>query len=213
MKRVIVSLIVLLICTAGTKAQGILNQKGSQLKRLAEQVALLQTYMGYLKEGYRIADKGLATINDIKNGDLNIHKIFFSSLKQVNPNILKYSKVADILYTQVRTLRSCRQASTFVQRSGMYGEQEIEQLKRLFQKVIKECAYVIDELAMLTTNGNLEMTDDERIKRIDGLHKEMTNTAAFNEWMRNQASQMSTYRRHQQNELIREERLHGFEEK
>ncbi len=47
------------------------KQKKTQKKYLAKQIVLLRLYLGYLKKGYEIADKGLTTIHNIKNGDFN----------------------------------------------------------------------------------------------------------------------------------------------
>src|SRR5260221_4860823 len=77
------------------------RQKKTQKKYLLQQIAALQVYIDYAKKGYDIASKGLNTIRDIKNGDFNLHRDFFGSLKQVNPKIKKYAKVADIIAYQV----------------------------------------------------------------------------------------------------------------
>ena len=56
-------------------------------KRLIEQIAALQVYIGYAQQGYIIANKGLTTVRNIKNGDFNLHRDFLSSFKKVNPKI------------------------------------------------------------------------------------------------------------------------------
>src|SRR5437762_1594743 len=77
------------------------QQKRTQKKYLLQQIAALQTYLGYVKKGYGIADKGISTVQMIKNGEWNLHKDFFSSLSLVNPAIKKCGKVADIMTMQV----------------------------------------------------------------------------------------------------------------
>ena len=48
-----------------------------------------------------IARDGLTTIHEIKNGEFNLHNLFFSSLKTVNPEVAKYSRIAVIIADQV----------------------------------------------------------------------------------------------------------------
>ncbi|WP_159442227.1 hypothetical protein [Chitinophaga niabensis] len=211
MKSVVVMFVLIVICAAGTNAQGIFNQKGTQLKRLAEQVALLHTYSGYLKKSYRIARDGLNTITDIKNGDFNIHKTFFNSLKAVNPHIRKYSRVAEILLIQVQTLISFRRTMILIERSGMYGEQELEYIKRVFDKVIDSCALILEELDDLVKDGRLELKDDERIQRIDHLYKEMVSTHAFSKEVCREAIHQVSCMEHEKEELELERRLHGVD--
>jgi hypothetical protein len=54
----------------------------------------------------RDSGKGIRTIHNIREGDFNLHDGFFSSLKNVNPVIRRYAKVADIAAFQVRILRA-----------------------------------------------------------------------------------------------------------
>lgn len=204
-------LILTCLCIQGADAQGIFNQKGSQVKRLAEQVALLHTYSGYLKKGYQIADKGLGTINDIKNGDLSIHKTFFGSLKAVNPNIRKYSRVSEILLIQVETLTSFRRTTALIQRSGMYGEQELEYIKRVFDKILESCTLILGELGDLVTDGRLELKDNERLQRIEHLYKEILSTYAFSKEVCNEAIRQVSYLEHEAHELSLERQLHGVD--
>ena len=69
------------------------QQKKTQIKYLVQQIIAFQTYLIYVKKGYDIAHKGITTVQNIKNGEWNLHKDFFGSLKMVNPSIEKYAKV------------------------------------------------------------------------------------------------------------------------
>ena len=57
------------------------RQKETQKKYLLEQIAALNVYLGYVKEGYSIARDGLRIINDIKQGDFKLHDDKFQSLQ------------------------------------------------------------------------------------------------------------------------------------
>ena len=85
-----------------------LNQKATQKKYLLQQIAALQVYLGYAKKGYTIVTSGVNTIRNIKNGDFNLHRDFFSRLKNVNPAIRRYAKVADIISYQVKIIRQTK---------------------------------------------------------------------------------------------------------
>src|SRR3954463_9131175 len=63
------------------------KQKKTQVKYLEEQIIALHVNGNYLEEGYKIVQGGLSAIHDIKNGDFNLHKDYFSSLKRVNTAI------------------------------------------------------------------------------------------------------------------------------
>lgn len=101
------------------------RQKKTQRRYLAKQIALLKVYLGYLKKGYEIADKGLTTIHNIKNGDFNLHRDFFGSLKNVNPHIRNSAKVADIIAFQIYIIQSIRQVNNFCKNNEQFTPEEI----------------------------------------------------------------------------------------
>jgi hypothetical protein len=64
---------------------------------LIQQIAALKVYLEYLKKGYKIVDKGLTTIGEIKNGTFNLDKDYLYSLKQVSPVVKNFPKVKEVL--------------------------------------------------------------------------------------------------------------------
>ena len=71
------------------------------IQAMLKQIALLAVYMKDLEDAMKIAKDGLTTISEIKNGEFNLHSLFFSSLQSVNPSVAKYSKIAEIISDQV----------------------------------------------------------------------------------------------------------------
>lgn len=204
-------LMVLLTCLCMIGNAQIFNQKSTQLRRLAEQVAALNVYKQYLKKGYNIARTGLTVINDFKNGDLNIHRLFFSSLKLVNPNIKNYSKVAEIILMRSKIRGTYRNTISKLNDSGMYGEEDLEMLKKAFQEIQKESERMFNDLMDLVTDGNLELKDDERIKRIDKIYNEMSDVFAFHSSLRRDLIQMEKNKKHQKKEVEKEKIIHGID--
>ncbi|HWW41919.1 hypothetical protein [Pedobacter sp.] len=176
---IIIAIFIFVMISNFVTAQGIFNQKGSQLKRLAEQVAALQAYMGVLNKGYKIAKEGLKTINDFKSGEYNLHNIFFTSLKTVNPKIKKYVKVAEIITIQVELLNNCKKTYEQVKSSHQFAVNEEVYIGQVFDKVISDCEAAIDDLIALTTDSSLEMKDDERIEHIDQIYLDMQDMNVF----------------------------------
>src|SRR5665213_2261912 len=73
----------------------------SDIQAMLKQIALLGVYVKELQNAIEIARDGLTTIWEIKNGELNLHNVFFNSLQRVNPSVAKYSKIAEIIADQV----------------------------------------------------------------------------------------------------------------
>jgi hypothetical protein len=203
MKKLFI-LILFATLSTGTKAQTFaewFRQRATQKKYLLQQIAALQVYIGYVQKGYSIAKQGLNTISDIKNGEFNLHKDYFNSLKTVNPKIKNYSKVADIIVLQVNIIKVYKEAAKQVKQSGSFNAGEISYINGVFERLLDDCTKTIDALITVTTNGELEMKDDERLKRIDALYTDMQDKYTFVQGFSNEAKLLATSRIREQNDI------------
>ncbi len=155
------------------------KQKKTQKKYLAKQIVLLRLYLGYLKKGYEIADKGLTTIHNIKNGDFNLHRDFFGSLKNVNPHIKNSAKVADIIAFQVYIIQNIKRVNNFCKNNEYFTPEEIRYVAAVYSNMLFLCDASISELLTIIRSNETEMKDDERLVRIDRLYDDMLDKHAF----------------------------------
>lgn len=197
----------------GAKAQTsvqLFQQNATQKKYLLQQIAAFRVYIDYLQKGYSIAKQGLHTISDIKHGEFNLHKDYFNSLKAVNPKIKNYSKVANIVSLQVSIIKVHKEAATCVKQSGSFNAEEISYIKGVFERLMDDCSKVIDELIAVTTSGQLEMKDDERLKRIDALYSDMQDKYAFMQGFSNEAKLVAASRNKEQNNIESSRGVNGI---
>lgn len=182
------------------------KQKKTQRKYLAKQIALLEVYLGYLKQGYEIADKGLTTIHNIKNGDFNLHRDFFGSLKSVNSHISNSAKVADIIAFQVYIIREIRKVNTFCKSNEYFTAEEMRYVARVYYNMLFLCDASVSELLAIISPDNTEsdsyqMTDDERLLRIDKIYDNMLDKHAFVKSFHEDVRLIAAERERQSNEI------------
>lgn len=212
MKRLII-LIVFAFLAARTNAQTFaewFRQSATQKKYLLQQIAALQVYIGYVQKGYSIAKQGLNTISDIKHGEFNLHKDYFNSLKNINPKIKNYRKVADIIVLQVDIIKSYKEAAKSLKLSGTFNTDEINYINGVFDRLMDDCVKTIEALIMVTTGGQLEMKDDERLKRIDALYNDMQDKYTFVQGFSNEAKLLAASRVREQNDIQTIRALNGI---
>ncbi len=212
MKRLII-LISFAILSTGTKAQTFaewFRQSATQKKYLLQQIAALQVYIGYVQKGYSIAREGLNAISDIKHGEFNLHKDYLNSLKNVNPKIKNYSKVADIIALQVNIIKTYKEAAKQLKHSGTFNAGEIIYINGVFDRLIDDCAKTTDALITVITSGELEMKDDERLKRIDALYGDMQDKYIFVQSFSNEAKLLAASRLQEQNDIQTMRAINGI---
>jgi hypothetical protein len=177
------------------------QQKQTKIKRLLEQIAANKVYLDYTKKGYKIVSGGLHTIRDIKKEDLKLHLGHFDSLKVVNPAIKGWIKVTDIILYQTRIIKTGKQALDAVKQSGQFSNEELNYCKKVFDLLLEECLKCIDELLLVISSGDTEMTDDERIKRIDKVYLDMQDKVSFASSFRNDMNLLALQRQNERTEL------------
>ncbi len=149
------------------------------IETMTTQIAKLELYLQETKQGYDLVQKGLSTIGDIKNGDFNIHSLFFGSLKTVNPAIKKWSKVADILTTEAQIMTGCSKSIKQFSIANAFSTATVTYLTAVFSNLENLTGKDMDELTGLLTDDKWQMDDEERMHRIDLLYKSVTDKYHF----------------------------------
>lgn len=161
------------------------QQKKTQIKYLVEQIAALKVYTGYLEKGYEIAQKGLSSIHQLKTGDFNLHSDHFASLLTVNPQIRAYTKVADIIGLQVIILKEYKKSMTQMKSSAWFSSEDIDYATGVLTRLLNDCAEQVDQLMLILSNNQIEMTDDERIKRVEQIYDTVQDQYTFEKHFNN----------------------------
>lgn len=180
------------------------SQKKTQKKYLLQQIAALQLYIGYAKKGYDIASSGLNTVRDITNGEFSLHGTFLSSLKAVSPAIRNNAKVAEIIALQI----AIGSAFNGIGNSGLSLSDKLY-LQDVKEHLMEECVKDLEELLLVITSGKVEMTDDQRIKRLDRIYLSMRDKSAFAQNFSNQVGILIRQRANEQKEIEQIRRYYG----
>lgn len=186
------------------------NQQSTQKKYLLQQIAALQVYLGYAKKGYNIVTGGINTIRNIKNGDFNLHRDFFNRLKNVNPAIRRYAKVADIIAYQVKIIKQTKLVLQQIRETKQFTEAELDYCKQVFDTLLDECVKTVEELVLVTISAELEMKDDERLKRIDRIYADIQDKYSFTCFFSEEMGLLAVQRLGEQIEINRSKLINGL---
>ena len=181
MKRISL-IITLLLCMQLLHAQTWsewFRQNSTQKKYLLQQIAALRVYSGYLGKGYLVARNGLSVIQQLRQGEVNLHDTHFKSLVALNPIVKKYVAIAGIISLQKDILIECKQAIDQFRNSHQFTVTEINYLKVVIDKLVAACVSELHTLSALMKIGHLQLTDDERLAAIDRVHASMQGNLIF----------------------------------
>lgn len=213
MKKTILIIVLFVSAAGNVKAQTFaewFQQKKTQKKYLLQQIAALQVYIGYAQKGYQIAKDGLNTIGGFTRGEFDLHSDYFNSLKIVNPEIRRYTRIAEIIAMQVKIVQSYGKTYQLLSGTNIFSNDELAYIQRVFGRLLDDCEKTLDELIAVTTDAKLEMKDDERITRIDKLYADMQDKFTFSKSFGNDAKALAASRIKEQTEVQTSRALHGI---
>ncbi|WP_289057399.1 hypothetical protein [uncultured Flavobacterium sp.] len=173
MKKIAVLLVALCVFNQSMSGQA------KQRKELILQIAALQVYIDYAKKGYSAVSKGLNFIGDARKGELSLHGDYFTSLLKINPKVKNYYKTAEIISMQFKIMKLCRKTLAGLKTADLFHGSELDYIERSFGRLLQSCSQTLDELLVITTDAELELNDDQRLERINNLHKNMLEDYNF----------------------------------
>lgn len=141
---------------------------------MIDQIAKLEYFLSQAEKGYQIARQGLTLIGDIKQGDFNLHNLFFQSLSLVNPSIRAYIKVADMITMQLDMVTAYKSYYPQFQHSGLFGGADLAYIYSFYTSILARTTDDLSELTDVLTDGDLQMNDAQRLDRIDKLYTTVT---------------------------------------
>lgn len=155
------------------------QQKKTQKEYLFKQIAALKVYAKYLKEGYDIAQKGLNIVSEIKGQNFSDHEDHFGSLRIVKDDLGNSSRINLILGRQVAIMNEFRELKKVCRNNENLTEEEIRYVDLVYSNLLTECDRVMVALHTVVTHDAYQMTDDERIERIDAIYHDMNDKYTF----------------------------------
>lgn len=181
MKKLVIT-VACIIATLLSHAQNFeqwFRQKQTEIKYLAEQIAALKAYGEVLSKGYDIAHRGLTDIFSAKEKDYRQHDSYFNSLWKVKSGIKRYSKVALTLEMKSLIEGSYRKLRSWP--SDLLNDSEWDYINRVFKNLLRGSEDLTDELSMVVSNGQVQLKDDERLRRIDSIYSQMQDRYQFSQ--------------------------------
>ena len=183
------------------------RQKKTQKQYLLQQIAALKVYLDYLKKGYKIVDKGLTIVGDIKQGKFDLDIEYLESLANVNSAVSGSAKVAGIIAYQKRIMIEFRRLRDLTNESEYFTSEEKTYVESVYANMLRESEMSLEELDRVLSNSDFEMKDDERVKRVDALYSDMKDKYEFTKSFSNSTQVLIAQRSKEDYELKIQEEL------
>jgi hypothetical protein len=182
------------------------SQKKTQKKYLLQQIAALQVYSGYLRQGYSIATGGLGSISGYLKSENALHGIFYNRLRIVDPVVKNNPMVKEILAWQQDILTRTRETNQY---SGITTEEK-NYLTSVWNTVLRDCDQQLNTLQNVVGDAKLEMSDAERIAAISKIHAAMLANYRFASDFAAKLKMLAVLRQREENQMTVSKRINGI---
>jgi hypothetical protein len=190
---------------------GFFSQQSQKEKLMAEQITGLQLYLGAIKGGYRIAQIGLTTAHELKNGTFSLHSDYFSSLEQVSPVVQNNPKGKAIAELYQQLVSQFDTELRWQKQQGQFSAAELTNLQKVADNLKKLAATDMAELTDVLTPGKLQLTDEQRLLRLDKLYAAMKDKTAFTASFTGKCRQLTIGRQRAKTDRDQLRKLYGIQ--
>lgn len=181
-----------------------------QLLLNVEKLAQLKQILADLKKGYEIVSTGYNTIKNISEGNFDLHKTFLDGLLQVSPAVRNYKRIADIINYQLLIVKEYKNAFLRFKQDGNFTPEEIKYLSRVYANLFRQSLQSLEALATILTDGDLRMSDDERLKAIDDLFHSMEDKLLFLRHFNNNTTILALQRAKERKDVSTVQKIYGL---
>ena len=97
----------------------------------------------------------------------------------MSPVVANSFKVNEVLLIQQQIIRDFKNLLQDVRGHPNLNPDEIEYIQAVYQGMLTTGNASLEELAVITTSGEVEMKDDERLLRLDKIHEDVLDQYSF----------------------------------
>ncbi|MHB8206993.1 hypothetical protein [Mucilaginibacter sp.] len=159
----------------GFSFSDLFGQANKQKQYYMQQIAAYNAFESELKQGYGIIKHGINGIASINTAELNAHRAYYASLKQPGPQVKNNTQVQDITQWQLTIIN---QFNSVRQVNGLTSDEQ-SYVAGVQDGILKNCNSDLTDLQNLMASGTLQMTDDQRLKRLAKINQNMQDKYEF----------------------------------
>ncbi|QEC65624.1 TerB family tellurite resistance protein [Mucilaginibacter ginsenosidivorans] len=163
-----------------------------------QKLASLKSILGQMYTGYDILSKGYRAVKDVSQGNFSLHEAFLNGLFIVNPTVRKYPRVEDIINDQAMLVSEYKTTWSAYQSSGKFSPDELSYMIGVYNNLVDATFKNLNDLAMVLGDGQLRMSDAERLGVIDRIYLDSKNELSYLRKFNDQAGRTLAQRKQAQ---------------
>jgi hypothetical protein len=204
----------ILVLTLGL---GSITGRGQSILDLTEQLAFDAQKLGSLKstlqemvQGYNQLKTGYTHIRDIARDNFNLHQAFLDALWVLSPAVRSDPRLTNIVNTANRIVAEWRNGTARISSTPLFTAQEVSYITGTLSALMTRCNQELEELALVTTDNELRMSDDQRLQALDRIDGQLKVELGFLQQFNNSLALEAARRQKEAGDIHTLKRLYGL---
>jgi hypothetical protein len=208
MLKIVITLALSLLTVAG-RPQTIADLI-DQLLLDKEKLASMKSTLQDMYSGYETLRNGYTRVRDIARANFSLHQLFLDGLWKLSPAVSGDPRIADILNTEYLIVAGYKAASSRLSSSHAFTAQELGYIINTWSALLHRSVQAVEELTMLLTDRQLQMSDAQRLQAIDRIHNDIRGQYGFMQQFNNGLSIQIAQRQKETNDINTLKKLYGI---
>lgn len=166
------------LATVTGRAQTIL-QLTEEIALDAQKLASLKSTLKEMVQGYGQLKTGYTRIRDIARDNFNLHQSFLDAMWILSPAVRGDPRLTTIANTAARITAAYRYGMGRTGGTPLFTVSELQYITGTLSALLNRCNQELEELAMVTTDNALRMSDDQRLEALDRIDKQLRSELGF----------------------------------
>ncbi len=138
-----------------------------QLTLDKEKLSSLKATLQDMVKGYESLKRGYVQIRDLAEYNFMLHKSYLDGLSQVSPNVQSDPRINTIFDTERQFLQQYKAGIGTLGNGSLFTPPELLYINNIYSTLLQRSTQSIEELNMVVTDNQLQMTDAQRLQAID----------------------------------------------
>jgi len=208
MTRVFIILSLSLSASIG-RSQSILELT-QQLALDKEKLASLKSTLEDMQKGYATLKDGYTHIRNIARDNFNLHQLFLDALWIVSPSVSGDPRIRNILDMEYRIVAEYNTAVTRWGHNPVFTSQETSYISTLWSDILNKSQQAVEELTLVLTDGQLQMSDAQRLQAIDRIDADIRSQYSTLRRLDNSLALREAQRQKENNDINALKLLYGI---
>lgn len=175
-----------------------------------EKLTAMKNTLQNMYTGYETLKNGYTRVRDIAKANFNLHQAFLDALWILSPPVSGDPRISEILNMEYNIVAGYKTASARIKTNPLFTAQELSYILNTWSALLQHSIQAVEELTMILTDHQLQMSDAQRLEAIDRIHTDVRGQYNAMIQLNNSLSVQAAQRQKETNDIHSLKQLYGI---